>query len=409
MRRNAQDLLLLPNLGGEEGADWRRFARKPAVARTTGLWASLFGDAARLPGMDRPASAHESPAYDWLPRGPGVVAWLGDRTAAADAEARGRRWLGAPPEVVTSVHDKAFAVRHATLPPGLRGLTRVFDAEELESPDAAMGAIREVLAAWPEALRERFCLKPRFGSSGRGRALGHFDELDELDNTSLRGALPRLARRGGAILEPWLERTADLSVSFHVSDARSGPPLELLGSLTSISSDAGVPIAHCGEIDRRGRIESGSIHDADARADASELALAAYEAGYRGPCGIDAFAYRDDEGRDRLRPAVELNARFTLGIVALGCLRRARARLRETVVTTPDARAGVLVAHSAPRGGWQEFDVELLVPIEILPGVDPMRGPAILAASEPETLAPVIRALTAAPGHRAADGSAKRV
>jgi hypothetical protein len=64
--------------------------------------------------------------------------------------------------------------------------------------------------------------------------------------------------------------------------------------------------------------------DAELRAAALTIARAAAAAGYWGPCGVDAFAYRDPEsGGESLRPVVELNARFTLGSVALGQARRA--------------------------------------------------------------------------------------
>ncbi len=34
---------------------------------------------------------------------------------------------------------------------------------------------------------------------------------------------------------------------------------------------------------------------------------------YLGPVGIDAFAYRDADGRVRLKPIVEINPRYTMG------------------------------------------------------------------------------------------------
>lgn len=394
----AGELRLLPNLGGEEGEAWRRLATEPAVVRAAAVWASLFGASARF--GDAAASPHPDPAFDWLPED-GAVAWWGDASAAADPAVAGHRWRGPDPEVAARVHDKAFALQHAAAAPGLRGIARVFEPDELADADAALSAIRRALDAWPAALRKHFCLKPRLGSSGRGRAGGRGDALAA---PALRGSFARLAQCGGAILEPWLDRTLDLSVSFHVGEATSGPPLALLGSLVSIMSGAGVPLGHRGEIDHRGRVYSGSLHDDDVRQAGSELAAAAFDEGYRGPCGIDAFAWRDADGQEWLRAAVEFNARFTQGIVALGCLRRARNRLRSELGIEPGMRAGVIVAYDAPPRGWNEFGADLVLPIEVLPARDPLRGPAIVAARDPAVLDEVLHAVVAAPGHGSAPG-----
>ena len=393
MTRDLQALALLPNVGGEEGDGWRNHTAEPPVATALSLWASLFGASARID--DRPASPHTRPAFDWLPDEPGAVAWWSDASAAAPLA--GHHWHGPPPDVAARVHDKAFALRHGPTPAALRGIACVLEPSELEDTDAAMATIAAALASWPSELRVGFCLKPRFGSSGRGRIVGRGEQPD---TPALRGALPRLARRGGAILEPWLERGIDLSVSFHIGDASAGPPLELLGSLVSLCTAAGVPRGHRGEVDQRGRVHCGSPFDDTAREAAGELALAAFDAGYRGPCGVDAFSFRDQDGLEVLRPTVELNARFTMGIVALGCLRRARRQLREALAIEADMRVGVVVAYQAPGREWREFEPDLVLPIAVLPRADPQRGPAILAAHDPTRLDPIVTALTDA----AADG-----
>jgi hypothetical protein len=47
--------------------------------------------------------------------------------------------------------------------------------------------------------------------------------------------------------------------------------------------------------------------------------------GYFGPLGIDAMQYRADTGEIRLRPLQDLNARYTMGRLALGFGRFLRA------------------------------------------------------------------------------------
>jgi hypothetical protein len=63
---------------------------------------------------------------------------------------------------------------------------------------------------------------------------------------------------------------------------------------------------------------------------------------------VDAFVFRASDGAERLRPVVELNARFTAGTIALGHLARARrAGLAE--------RARAFYFGFAPaRGGFPE-------------------------------------------------------
>ena len=381
------ELTLLANLGGEEGDRWQQMAGEPSVAAAAALWASLFGATARRDGVR--ASPWDEPAFEWLP-GHGALAWWGGTRAAADPALGGHPLHGAEPDRVEAVHDKAFALRHGSIPLALRDIAQAFDPDELTPHDQAIRKMRECLDRWPAGLRRSFCLKPRLGSSGRGRVRGRDGEPD---TPSIRGALDRLARCGGAILEPWLERTIDLSVAFHVRPSESGPPLELLGSLTSISRTAGVPLGHRGEIDSRGRIYSGSRFDDAAREAGSELALAASEAGFCGPCGIDGFGFRDLEGSEVLRPAVEFNARFTMGLVALGCLRRARGHLRQELGVEPGMRAGVLLVYETPGQVWGDLGADLVLPLAVLPDRAPERGPALVGTRDPAALDGVIAAL----------------
>jgi hypothetical protein len=378
------ELALLPNLGGEEGDRWRKMRTEPAVASAAALWCSLFGRSARVAGSR--ASPWDEPAFDWLPTD-GALAWWGDTSASGDPALAGKRWRGAAPQATEAVHDKAFAAGNGAPPPALRGVSAVFEPDELRCTDEAVPRLQEALARWPADWRRQFCLKPRLGSSGRGRVLGRDGDPD---TAAIRGALPRLARCGGAILEPWLDRTRDLSVSFLIGEARDGPPLHLLGSLTSIQRDAGVPLGHHGEIDSRGRIYSGSTFDDALREAGSELALAASERGYRGPCGVDALTFRGPDGADTLRPTVELNARFTMGIVALGCIRRARDELKRQLGVEPGMRAGVVMIYNLPEGDWQRVGADFVLPIRTLARSRDGGGPAILGCRDPERLDAIV-------------------
>lgn len=301
---------LLANIGAEEGPDWERFAGHSAVARLAELWRELF---------------EPEPVFPWLPR-EGLVAWLNTEEAHALAERSGLPLTGASPEVVDRVHDKAFATRVAEreglIAEPLHGTAHIFEHEDLVDPEAVLARIDAALATWPSVFGGRFALKPRLGTSGRGRVA---------ERSAVAGALPRLRARGGAVLEPWLERTVDLSTQLYIAPDST---ITLIGSAELVVSPSGVYAAHCGTVDARGRASSGHRLDEALREGALVVAQAAAAEGYCGPCGVDAFVFRCGD-REILRPVVELNARYTTGTVALGQLRRALPELKRSLGLAP--------------------------------------------------------------------------
>jgi len=120
----------------------------------------------------------------------------------------------------------------------------------------------------------------------------------------------------------------------------------LLGSLEMLATASGVYRGHCGEFDHRGRVFSGHRQDETLRAQAAAVAARAQALGYFGPCGIDAFTYVEDATTDaveRLRPVLEFNARPTMGLVALGLLRRALPLRRNELDLQPGDRRAFLL------------------------------------------------------------------
>lgn len=267
-----------------------------------------------------------------------AVAWLNTPAAARQAEAGGRALWGAAPEVVRRVHDKAFAHRVAEreglVPELLRGVVRILEPDELLPESAGLENLQARLDALPAWARERFTLKPRLGSSGRGRVAG---EAGRADTPGIRGALARLAERGGALLEPWLERREDLSAQLFVAPDGA---LRLLGTTRLLLTRAGLYRGQRGLLDSKGRIVSGSRHDEALREAAVTLAAAAAAEGFHGPCGVDAFSFVAGDGAADtvFRPVVELNARFTMGIVAIGLARRQGAAVVRRLGLGPGER-----------------------------------------------------------------------
>ncbi|MEE8581410.1 MAG: hypothetical protein V3T33_07460 [Myxococcota bacterium] len=347
---------LLPNFGAEEGPDWRQRLRHPTVAAAARLWRCMFGPSSLLLESDLPepswperlGSPPDRPVFTWLEDSGGFVPWLWTAEAAAAS--------GMPDEslvaAVREVHDKAFAHcvarRRELLPRELAELITVVEPENLRASEDALRWLEVQLDRWPGWAKRRFVLKPRWGSSGRGCVQGRSGRLD---SDEIRGALPRLAERGGALLEPWLERTSDLSAQLHLD---RGGAIRMLGTLELVVSPAGLYLGHRGGIDSKGRVYSESVHDEALREAAADAADSARERGFHGPCGVDAFAYRDENQCTVLRPIVEFNARFTMGTIVIGLLRRALPTLRQVLGLEPGTRSFFYFGLDAPRQPWED-------------------------------------------------------
>ena len=363
-------LALVPNIGAEEGVDWPALQRIPAVAATVALWRTLFNPHHQLLGTEHdPESWPGSlgprpsrPAFTWLHETT-ASCWLADPDALHLIEKSGHPWTGPPADRVRRVHDKAFALRASKeldlIPSALRGLGFVLEPEELASSDAWIHRLEQELASWPAWTQGHFCLKPRLGSSGRGRVPG---QASKLDRRVLSGAARGLARQGGAIFEPWLERTGDFSVQLHVapSDSNTTPGVTILGGLELWVTATGLYRGHLGEVDSRGRIFSGGPHEEEAREAAARLAAEAQKLGYHGPCGVDGLSFRtpNDEpgpGFSAVRPVVEFNARFTLGTVVIGLVRRVLDRLQNELGLSAGQRRAFLFALDTPAE-WTSWE-----------------------------------------------------
>jgi hypothetical protein len=326
----SHSLLLFPNLGAEEGEGWPRAAAHPRVRAAARLWLAAFGAEARVAGAALTRAglggelAHDSQraALEPCESLTGLVPWLSTEEAEATARRAGVSLAAAPPEVVRRVHDKAFALEiaraHGLLPPELAETCFALGPNELGAADTVRCRIEAAVARWPAGLGASFVLKPRFGTSGRGRLAGRAGRLDP---DALRGNLPRFRELGGLVVEPWLERTADLSAQLWIV---TRDDVRVLATFVQEVTPQGVPLGHRASVDDRGGLTCGSGWDRELRAAALALGRAAAEAGYAGPCGVDAFAFRAPDGSERFRAVVELNARFTAGTSAVGLLTRAR-------------------------------------------------------------------------------------
>jgi hypothetical protein len=169
------------------------------------------------------------------------------------------------------------------------------------------------LAELPAALErlpaefDRWVLKAEFGMSGRERLRGQGRELTNSAHNWVRN---RVRRNETLVLEPWVERNAEVGLQFTLP--RSGEVV--LEGVTGLLADtAGVY--------RGSRFDTavaGGKRWTMAISVATRAAKRIQQLGYFGPLGIDAVEYRDIDGNPRIRPLQDVNARFTMGRLALG-------------------------------------------------------------------------------------------
>ena len=186
-------------------------------------------------------------------------------------------------------------------------------------------SLEEVLERVEGLKREGFgrvVVKAVFGASGQNQVRfgGRISEAQQ-------GWVQNILKaQGGVVVEPWLERVADLS--WHLDLSAPGRA-EVLGWTWFFTDSRGQyrgsmvrgAVAGMGP-EIRGFLGEGLQQLVEAVA--GSVAGHAAAAGYTGPVGIDALVHRDTTGL-RLKPIVEVNPRFTMGRVALHLGRRVQA------------------------------------------------------------------------------------
>ncbi|QDV18578.1 hypothetical protein Pan153_32370 [Gimesia panareensis] len=168
-------------------------------------------------------------------------------------------------------------------------------------------SLERALKALPDSADSAWVLKANFSMSARERMCGRGKQLTE----PVRGwAAKRLAQGQPLLLEPWVERISEAGLQFQIP-VRGEPTFVGLAVLLN---------------DARGQYRGSRIHVDESTLQewqpalevAQRVARAVQQAGYTGPLGIDAMQYRDADGQIRFRPLQDLNARYTMGRLALG-------------------------------------------------------------------------------------------
>ena len=167
---------------------------------------------------------------------------------------------------------------------------------------------------WEAAIRalapdgRRWCTKPQFSHAGRNRLLGSGTTL----NDQQRGWLSKHLV-AGVYVEPWFDVRREWSLHFEISPASSD--VRLLGATELLNDEMG---RYAGNLICLP--EERAVPD-EVLSAAEDLAAACAQAGYWGPLGLDGFLYADPRGNEGLRICNDINARYSMGRLALAARR----------------------------------------------------------------------------------------
>jgi hypothetical protein len=167
----------------------------------------------------------------------------------------------------------------------------------------AAGSFAELEAAVARACPredDKWVIKSPFGFAARERVLGRGARLEGAQATWARR---QFARGETLIFQPWLERVREYGVTLEIAP---GGEINLNGISDLQTNGAGTGTGYLlgRKIDPGRRAELESV----ARVVGARL----FREGYVGPAGVDAL-----EHTGGLHPLLEINARYTMGFVAL--------------------------------------------------------------------------------------------
>jgi hypothetical protein len=217
--------------------------------------------------------------------------WGWTPTAISLGERAGALVKPVPIEVVARVNSKLWShALEVELGIELPGAAVASTLEELEE---------RVARACPE-VDDKWVIKSPFGFAARDRVLGRGPRLEE---PQAKWSGRRLGRGETLIFQPWLEVIREYGVVAEIS--RDGAS-RILGISDLQTNGAGTGTGYI-----LGR--SPAPHRAR---ELEEIALLVcerlFKEGYYGPVGIDAL-----EHKGGLHPLLEINARYTMGFVAV--------------------------------------------------------------------------------------------
>ncbi len=211
----------------------------------------------------------------------------------------------------------------------------------VKSGDDLINAATELKSqGWAEGI-----IKRPFSTAGGGMRRISLDEVNTYKNRDLDEST---TTEGGLLLEPSHSRVFDFSVQYSLEKGN----LRLLGFIEQIIAPSGryggsisFP-KFCSNLDpelaRFLMSQAAPIYD-PASPFTDALREWAVSLGYEGPLGVDAYLHRDHQGELALRVACEVNARYTMGRVAL--------ELRRQIAPDKGLKMEILRVADLPQNG----------------------------------------------------------
>ena len=191
--------------------------------------------------------------------------------------------------------------------PGAARIERIEDIADVVRRSASQFGESEPAHAW--------VIKANFGMAARERVLGRGPTLTTANERWLQR---RLQSDGVVFFEPWLRRRAEVGIQWSLPKSGHGQP-ELRGITPLLTDKLGGYRGSEFSLDATVPTEWQRAVDVSQQA-----ALRLQRLGYFGPLGIDAAIYEDSTGRALARPLQDINARYTMGRLALGFRRLLR-------------------------------------------------------------------------------------
>lgn len=224
--------------------------------------------------------------------------WATDPWAADWCHHWGFPWENCEPHRVIEANSRRFQTQlevETGLSPG--GLSLA----------TSLTSLREAIAALPSETTG-WILKSEFGTAGRESRRGQGSLSPEIAAWATR----QFARGLAIILEPRLDRLSEASVHFEIIPSGD---IEYIGTIGCEATANGTYVAS------RLLPEVELPYWNDAVESGWQVARRLREIGYWGPVGIDAMRYRAACGEEKIRPIQDINARHTMGRLALNLSR----------------------------------------------------------------------------------------
>ncbi|MCA9093650.1 MAG: hypothetical protein KDA68_09205 [Planctomycetaceae bacterium] len=236
-----------------------------------------------LPTVQRPTKT------DWK-----LVPWGWSESAREIALNLGLQIDVPNPEIVRRVNRRSFRFE----------LEREFEIGPVDSVLIRSEAdLRQAIQAYSSG--DRWVVKAEFGMSGRERIVGRGSVLTE----AVGNWLARQLQSGGVLVfEPWLNAIREAGLLYEIP--RESSP-KFIGVAELLTDSGGTYLGS----------RFGHSSDALGWEEAIEMGLRVsqrlQEAGYFGPLGIDVMEYDTPDGVRKIRMLQDLNARLTMGRLAL--------------------------------------------------------------------------------------------